>query len=446
MNTLGEHLPKRLVARLRNDIVYSRVAKGVFWSLLGSTLAQGLTLLSSIPVARLLGSEGFGELGIIQNTIGTFVIFAGPALVVAATKHIAQLRSSDPERAGRIIGMTSITGVLASALVAGILYIAAPLLASAALSAPHLGNALRVASLVLFFNGIIGVQNGILAGFEAFRSIAQVNLWRGLITFPALVAAAWLWRLPGVLLALLMVSVITVGANQRMIHKETAESGAFARYDNIRSEWRILYTFAFPTLLGSIMVMSANWLTSAMLVNQPNGYIEMGIFNAANQWRTAVLFFPSILSKPVLPMLSESLNRSLDEYRQLLKLNLVLTAAVSLLLALGVVVASRWIMSAYGDDFTGSGRVLALLAVSAVFSASAGVVGTAIWSIGKMWFSFGLNTAWAIVFVGTFLVTARWGALGLSVAYALSYMFHMILTGLYVRFPMRAQLSERELA
>lgn len=444
MSYLIALLPKQLSVRLQSSPVYSRIARGAFWALVGASLAQGLTLLSSIPVARLLGTESYGGLGIIQSTLATLTIFAGPVLGVAATKHIAQLRNSDPERAGRIIGITSIIGLIVSALMASILWVMAPFLASTILNAPILAGPLRLASLALFFMGLAGVQNGIVSGFEGFRSMAQVNLWRGLVSFPAMTIGACLWRLPGAVLGLTVISLVTVYANQQVIRKETAKNGVTAQYTGFGSEWRILYSFSFPALLSAIVVTSTTWAANAMLVNQPNGYAEMGIFNAANQWRIAILFLPSVLAAPVLPMLSESLSRSSKEYKQVLKLNLIITALISLLLTLGVAAASPWIMSAYGEDFANKWPVLVMLALSATFSAIAGVIGNSIWSIGKMWHSLALNAIWAVVFFTVLLFVIGWGALGLAIAYFTAYVFHLILQALYLAGPVRTQLASQD--
>jgi len=41
----------------------ARFAKGATWSLIGAVISQGLALVASVIVARLLGEVGFGELG-----------------------------------------------------------------------------------------------------------------------------------------------------------------------------------------------------------------------------------------------------------------------------------------------------------------------------------------------------------------------------------------------
>src|SRR5205809_607488 len=101
---------RNFVAKLAPLPVRSQLARRVLsasiWSLAGATGGKGLTLISSIIAARILGREGFGAFGVIQGTVGSFGIFAGLGLGLTATKYVAELRVIDPKRAGRIIALS----------------------------------------------------------------------------------------------------------------------------------------------------------------------------------------------------------------------------------------------------------------------------------------------------------------------------------------------------
>jgi hypothetical protein len=58
--------------RLEASPLGYRLAKGAFWSLVGTVLSRSLSVIASILVARMLGKVGMGELGIIQNTVAAF--------------------------------------------------------------------------------------------------------------------------------------------------------------------------------------------------------------------------------------------------------------------------------------------------------------------------------------------------------------------------------------
>jgi hypothetical protein len=72
----ASHFPA-LWDRLEASPLGYRLARGAFWSLAGTFISRGLSLIASIIVARMLGKVGFGELGIIQSTMGMFGVFAG---------------------------------------------------------------------------------------------------------------------------------------------------------------------------------------------------------------------------------------------------------------------------------------------------------------------------------------------------------------------------------
>ena len=170
--------------RLEASPIGYRLAKGVFWSMAGAVISRGLMLCATVLVARMLGKTIYGELGMIRSTVGMFGIFAGFGLGLTATKHVAQFRASDPERAGRIIALSWMVAVVTGGVMALGLFIFAPLLAEHTINAPHLTSVLRIGALILFINALNGAQTGALAGFEAFKTNAHVNLFDGLISFP----------------------------------------------------------------------------------------------------------------------------------------------------------------------------------------------------------------------------------------------------------------------
>src|SRR5579863_9001697 len=116
MATAGA-LMRQLLARLKKSPHGMRLARGAFWSLLGSVLSRAINLGGTVLVARLLGQESFGAIGIIQGTVGLFATLAGFGLGTAVTKYVAEHRRADPARAGGL--MTLALGVSCAAGGAG---------------------------------------------------------------------------------------------------------------------------------------------------------------------------------------------------------------------------------------------------------------------------------------------------------------------------------------
>jgi O-antigen/teichoic acid export membrane protein len=430
--------------RIASSGIGYRLAHGAAWSLAGALISRGLGLCSSIFVARLLGNVGFGELGIIQSTLGMFATFAGFGLGLTVTKHVAEFRINNPVRAGRIIGLSSIVAWITGGMMALLLYLLAPWLAVRSLGAAHLTGLLRLGSLMLLLGGINGAQTGALAGFEAFKSIAQINFLAGMATFPLMVGGAWCWGLQGALLGLLTSQAINCGLNFLGVRALARRAGIPLAFNGVFKESRIIWSFSVPALLSGVMVGPVNWCCSALIVNQPGGYSEMGIFNAANQWRLAILFFPSMLASVSLPILSSLWGASsISGFRKVLKANLGISLISTILIAFPVALAAHLIMSCYGDAFAFGSRVLAVLCVVATVEATLNVVGQNIAVEGRMWVGFLLNTIWAGVLLFTSFQFRSRGAFGLAQAYLVAYCVHFVTVSTYVYWRLKTTLPNK---
>ena len=89
--------------RLTTSSIAKRLARGSLWSLFGSATARILVLVAMILVARVLGQVSFGELGLIQSTLGMAGLMAGVGLGETATRVAAKSANSDPLRASRVM-------------------------------------------------------------------------------------------------------------------------------------------------------------------------------------------------------------------------------------------------------------------------------------------------------------------------------------------------------
>jgi O-antigen/teichoic acid export membrane protein len=415
------------LARIEASEIGFRLAKGTFWSLAGAVISRGLMLVASVFVARMLGKAGYGELGMIQSTVGMFGVFAGFGLGVTATKYVAEFRRSDPDRAGRILSLSGLVATATGGLMTLGLLIFAPWLAQHTINAPHLTGALRIGAVMLLVSALNGAQTGALAGFEAFRTIAYVNLFVGLFSFPILVCGAYFGGLTGAVWALTINLGINWLLNHLALRKEARRHDVPFTFRNCSRELSVLWRFSLPAVLAGSMVGPVNWICSALLVNQPDGYGEMGIFSAANQGYHLMLFLPAMLGSVVLPILSERLGQNgIRQSRKLLivtmKMNAVLVFPVVALACL----ASPHIMSFYGEGFRNGWPTLIVVLLTVGVLTIQTPVGQIIAASGRMWIGCVMNLAWAVIFVFGTLILIDLGSLGLATARAAAYLAHTV--------------------
>ena len=411
--------------RLEASPIGVRLARGVFWSLAGTLISRGLTLASTVVVARILGKTVYGELGMIQSTVGMFGVLAGFGLGLTATKHVAEFRHSDPARAGRILALSNLVALCSGGVMALGLLLFAPWVASSTINAPHLAGTLRIGAIMLFLSALNGAQTGALAGFEAFRTIARVNLAVGVASFPVLVAGAYWGGLVGAVWALAGNLAINWFCNHLALRHEARRHGVPLHVRTCGKEWAILWNFSLPAALDSAVVGPVTWACSALLVNEPGGYEQMGVFSAANQWFSVLLFIPGALGSVVLPMLSSQMGQK-DTSGSGTTLALAIKANALIVLPLAVLASllSSHIMALYGQSFRDGWPTLIVILATASLLAIQTPVGQIIAASGRMWLGFAMNMGWALAFITCTLLMVGYGSFGLALARGVAYVLH----------------------
>jgi len=411
-----------------------RLAHGAFWSMIGTGIPQAITMITSILVARMLGKELLGQYGMVINTIGLFNMFAFFGIGMTSIKHVAEFRKSDPDKAGRIIALLYLVAIVTSVFMIAALYAFSPWLAEKTLAAPHLSSLLRLGVVIILLSSFNSVQLGTLSGLEAFRPIARINILNGIFAMPISLGAIYFFSLPGAVSGFLVISAVNCILSNIEVRKATREAGVTVNFRGCTREAQVLLGYSMPVVLAGIMFTPASWACSALLVNNPGGYAEMGIFSVASSWQKVIFFIPQCLNAIALPMLSDF--HGAKQRRQYLKTfmyNIALIGSSSLGIAVVIVLASTLIMSIYGAEFMMGSSVLTVLSFSAVIIVIDTFVGVSILSIGRTWFLAGTATVWAAIsIISSYLLIPILGAIGLSLALASAYLFRLLCNGLYI--------------
>src|ERR1035441_7628431 len=385
--------------RLDSSHVGSRLVRGSFWSLTGTILARAVGLLSSVIVARVLGKQGYGQLGIIQTTIEMFGIVGGFGLGITATKYVAELRRSDPQRSGRIIGLCSLVSWITGGIMAAALALLAPWLAVKTLNAPQLMPLLRIGSLLLLLAAVNGAQVGVLAGFEAFRMRAWITLFAGLINFPLMIAGVYFWGILGATWALVASAAANCLLNFLALRKEAHASEIRLSYSGCFQERSLLWGFSIPALLTGVVYSPIAWTANVLLVNH-SGFGEMGVYNASRQWQNLLLLLPNTFASVALPIFSSSLNsgKATEDYHKTFRISQSVATLVAFPFCAALMFSSEWLLKLYGKGFSEGVPVVIGVLLCALIQCIGVTCGPALQSKGKMWIGFYYNIAWGAIF------------------------------------------------
>lgn len=382
--------------------VFHRLREGFAWSVLGNLGCRLLTAASSVLVARIVGPIGFGELGIVRSTSNILTTLAVFRLGTTANKHVAEFRETDPGRAARILSMTLLVSSLLCALFGTLLLFCGGHIATSYLNNPDLGLPLQVGSVFMFCQAYSAVRETILIGTEQFRSYARVNIWKGVATAILMPIGAWLWGVLGAIVGLSLAALVSLLIIEIHVRKALAIFGIRGNlpFREWRSELSILWSFALPGLITGLTTASCYWLGRVHLSAAENGFEELGLFEAANQWRTMIVFVPGSLSLVALPIIASTYGQlDKSEFHKAISLQFNGILAIALPVTVAMICMSNWLMLIFGDAYVDGAMVLPALMISVLLFALNQSLRKIMDGTGHVWRHTALSVIWALSFL-----------------------------------------------
>ena len=422
---------KERLTAFQSDLA-RRMFHGAFWSFSGTAMGKWCLLVAGMLCAHLLKQEVFGQLGMIRSTLNIFIVFGASGIGVTATKLISTYRTNDIPRLLRMTRLTfRLAWVMALVLMVFCFVLARPI-ARHILHAEHLTFELQIASLLLLFSILYGVQNGVLTGLEQFKIMARNTLIGSLLEAVLMVAGAYFWGLTGAIVGLGIGLGALFWVNRLSIKRHYAQYVVGEMQPtHTPNDWSMLLNDCIPATLSALMVTPTFWGIRTILL-QHDGYNSLALFEAADQWKVMMLFIPTAISQMVLPILT-SIRQQRQQFRHVLLANIALIVGISSMITLMVLLLGGPIMQLYGKGFSDK-MPLVYLALSNIFSAYSNIIEMSIYSKNKMWQAFVINLFWAIVLLASayWLVERGLNATGIALAVLIAYGLKSILATLYL--------------
>lgn len=371
----------QVIHRLKN----SSLARDSFWALFGNAAGKGLALVAGIAIARFLGSEDYGEYGLIKGTLLSIAIFSSFGLGYTATKFIAECRTTDMARVRAIHRVNLIITLCTSAFIAILVSVFAQPIA-VWLKDASLEGILRWAAIAVVFNAIITTQTGELSGFRAYRTVARNNIISGALTFVLVVPAAYfgglLWAIIALVVTLLLNCLINAWSINALLKSKTRSP----RSNPSRKLIHEVLSFSLPIALQESTYSIASWIGMAIIIRLA-GYSVLGVYSASNQWMAVMLFVPGALRNVALSHLSEN-SRDASSSKKISNRLMLVNFVCTFIPFLVIAILSRWIASLYGPSFSRMPMVLNVCIFTAVINSVANVLAQDMIAHSQNWFLF----------------------------------------------------------
>ena len=375
-----------------------------------SVLERVAGLLQTILVARVLGIHDYGIFGLLVGTIGITASMAAVQMGTTATVFVSRYRDREKAKAAFVIRFVNLFALAVVSLI-----LVATLPASPLLTRWLVGDDAYllpvVAGCVLVGLSILGgVQDGIIQGFEDFRSVALVRLSTTIVSLVAIYPLGRAFGLSGVMLALLAAPIIKYLYLSRVVDSHRRTWGLPAEGRGVRVK-ELLWDFSVPSVLATVSHGLATWYGIYVLSRQPQGFKDVAIASLGTQWRGPVILLVTAVSAVCIPAISrnyDSADRTqIDHIR---RSALFFNGAISLGAILLTVASAPFLLRAYGSEFIGGALIFSLLVASAFPQALATTYLQELVGLGQMWRQNLLYLFLAVpMFVGFHLLIPRYG-------------------------------------
>lgn len=395
-----------------------RMIRGVVWSTLGSSIAQGTSFLTAVAVARNLGKNSFGAFVLVQSTMIAAANLACLNLGVTATKYASEYRTSDPKRAGRVLGLACLVALIAGILFAVGLVAFAPRLAPPGGQRSLVAKGLRISSPYVLCSSLNGYQMGALAGLECFRPMAWIGAACGCFSLLLTWIFAWRFGFNGALLAQSAGAFSLCVAYHFALAFASTKQQVTIRYCGAWKERAALARFSLPATMSGIFGSVAIWWCNVALVRE-SGYAELALFGALSNLRAAMLFIPVLVARVAAPMLNGlRAAGGFKEYHSMFWGTVRWNGGIGLLLAGVFALLGRPVLAIFGRDFDASPAVLLLFLGAVVCEIVSANLYQAIFTARTLWTHCAISMLWAAVLVSAASAVLRpYGAAGLAFSY-----------------------------
>ncbi|WP_289169981.1 oligosaccharide flippase family protein [uncultured Pseudoalteromonas sp.] len=397
------------------------ILEGGFWNVFSGGISKAAIAFSYIILARKLTPSLYGEFSVVQTNLVLLGTFTGIGLGSAAVKLISSSTSEYVkfEYVRKTLSISFATCFFISIFL---------LLFSENISTAFVGNTslslyLLISIPLLIFTTFYSLFNSILIAYKNYKLNASLNILNGLVV--------------SILFYFLEINSISEAIYVLEVSYIIPTFIFFCWYYNIKKNSRNrvknklvtyneIFSICIPITISSILVVPTTWLVSLLLTNlNPNGVIELGLYNAANQWRNIITFIPVMLAPITLSLLT-----GVEFSTYSMKLKLLINTLISTLIAMCVCafiyLFRGFFETAYGEGYVGISSLIVLISLASCLIVFNNSIGQFLIAVNKVRIGVFFNLIWAAAFIVLTYLLVDDGAQGVVTALIYSYLIHSL--------------------
>jgi len=368
-------LYQRGLRSIQGDAVFRRILTNSGWLLGADTIGFVLGMAQGILVARTLGVEQYGVLGVVMTFVTVVNRLTSFRMNEFVVKYVSDaLAARREDQAAAAIKLAMAVEASASVLAFGIVLLLAPLGAHWFLHMAGAEALITAYAVVILGNLVSETAIGVLQVFNQFRlqslltSIGRVASLVAVTVVFVLQGGLW-----GILLAYLVSNLISASLLLITVVRETGR--------RLGADW---WRVSFTALNGRLrsagkFALSTNVSATLSLITKDSdllwlGYFrnptEVGYYKLAMSLATLVLMPVSPLVQTIYPEIArKAASKQWPKFRSLLRKGSLAVALYIIPFGLVLSVSSKWLIRVfYGSEFVPAAIALVILMIGLSFA------------------------------------------------------------------------------
>lgn len=404
----------------------SRLARGVAWSFIGVLISKGFLLISFILISRVTSVSAYGQIGIIKSSMTTFSLLGLASFGLTATRYISLRLKKDKESTSRILTLTFVLTLMISLLICILINVFSNDFTTVVLGSDNLIPYITFISLSIFLGAIFGFLTGALAGFEKFKQIAIVHILFGLFSIPLLFIGTKIYGVRGFCIGMLLLYFLALLFSFFFLGKAMIENQLRLTFCNIKQEFYILKEFSLPAFMGSSLISPTILICNSVLVSSLDGYVQMGIYDAAFTFSVIAMAFNAVIGQVLFPSAMKRAKLKDDNYFDFVNINM--PWLIGVFFAIVLIYLPDIFSQIFDNSYQNRDMHLTVstIALFIVFTSHRQGISRNLAALNRMWYSFLDNLLWGIIAIAFTYYLLDFGAFGRALAFVIAYFINSI--------------------
>ena len=403
-----------------------KVAKGVFWSFLGTFISRSFTFIAYILIANVLDIKEYGEIGILKSIIVTFSMFSLASFGVTATRYISIYKEVDMLKVKRILSVTYFLTIGISLFILLSIIVFSKMFSVEVLGNENFRIETIIISFAIFFSALNGFQNGALSGFEKFKYISIVNISSGILAIPMLFLLTYSYGVLGFCIGISIQYFFLFLFSSFFLKKVMKENKINFTTKNILGEITVIREFSIPSFLGGFIISPTILICNTLLVKSSGGFTSMGIYEAAFNFSIIAMTFNSMIGQVLYPFAVKMIDKKNQKFDFL---NLNMPWIIGIFFGLLLIYLPDVFSLIFDEQYQNINmyRTISCIAVFIIFISHRQGISRNLAAINKMWYGFLDNLIWSLLAIGFTFILVDKGASGRAFAFVMAYLINSII-------------------